>query len=406
MVASASASAVPTADFTVAPIPVVASEPATFTSTSTTQAGHEIVSIQWDFDSNGTVDATGGVVQHVFASAGTANVTLTVVDDTTQSRALTQQVVVTAPTLPVADFTTAPQLPLAGAPASFTSTASTVATASIASVQWDFENDGQFDASGSKVDHVFVAPGAYTVRVRVVDTRNLSGEITRLVSVNAPPTAAFTAFPTSPLVWEEVTMTSYSSDAEGALADQRWDIDGDGAFDDASGPVVTGAFTAPGDHTVSLQVRDSQGATATVSKTITARAPTGAVAPPPPAAAAPFMTLVSPFPVIRLAGTIVNNGARIRRLVVRAPARSRVYVYCRGAKCPASSFTKVVNATAVRFRALERYLPAGSVLKVLVRRGEQIGKYTSFRIRRKRLPKRIDACLPPYASRGVKCPAS
>src|SRR4030095_1994163 len=133
----------------------------------------------------------------------------------------TQRGAVPPPTLPVADFTTAPQLPLAGAPASFTSTASTVATASIASVQWDFENDGQFDASGSKVDHVFVAPGAYTVRVRVVDTRNLSGEITRLVSVIAPPTAAFTAFPTSPLVWEEVTMTSYSSDAEGALADQR-----------------------------------------------------------------------------------------------------------------------------------------------------------------------------------------
>jgi PKD repeat protein len=396
----------PTADFTVAPTPVVASEPATFTSTSTTVAGHEIVLTEWDFDSNGTVDATGGVVEHVFASAGTANVTLTVVDDTTQSRALTKQVVVAAPTPPVADFTTAPQLPVAGAPATFTSTSSTVAGASIASVEWDFENDGNFDATGSNVDHVFPGPGAYTVRMRVVDTRSLSAEIARVVTVNARPTAAFTAFPTSPLVGEEVTLTSYSSDAEGALAEQRWDLDGDGAFDDASGPVVTGVFTVAGDHTVSLRVRDSQGATATLSKAIAARSPTGGVSSAPPAAATPFMAFVNPFPVVRLAGTIVKNGARIRRLVVRAPARSRVYVYCRGAKCPASSFTKVVADTPVRFRALERFLPAGTVLEILVRRGEQIGKYTRFRIRRKRVPKRIDACLPPYASWGVTCPAS
>jgi PKD repeat protein len=416
--AAAPAAAAPTADFTISPTPVIAGEVATLTSTSTTTAGQQIVSTEWDFNSDGTFDANGVTVTHTFPTAGPANVTLRVTDSAQETLTSMRQVTVVGPPPPVADFTVAPAVPVAGSTATFTSTSSAGQGASITSVQWDFENDGTIEATGAVANHVFATGGAHFVRVHVVDSRNLSADAIRQVTVNAPPIAAFTAFPTVPVVGDEVSLTSYSSDAEGALAAQQWDLDADGDFDDASGAVVTGMFTSPGDHTLRLRVRDNQGATATVSKTITVLAPPRNDPPPkkddppptksdgtPPASAPAFVALVSPFPIVRLVGAVVKGGARIKMLAVRAPAGSRVYVNCRGAGCPARRYTKVVGASPVRFRALERFLPKGSVIEILVRKGNQIGKYTSFLIRRNRVPKRVDGCLPPYASRAMKCPA-
>lgn len=411
LVAAAPATAAPTADFTVAPQQIVAYEPATFTSAST---GQDPMTIEWDFDDNGTVDATGPTAVHTFTTSGSVSVKLHVADSTGEDT-VTRLLPVAAPTLPVAGFSVVPGVPLAGSSATFTSTSTTVPGASIATVQWDFDDNGTVDASGQWVSHTFATGGVHRVRVHVVDTRNLSADATRLVTVNSPPSAAFTAFPAAPRVGDELSLTSYSSDAEGALADQRWDLDGDGAFDDASGAVVTGTFTTPGDHKVSLRVTDGQGAIATISRTISVSAPpaepsTGGGPPaeqddPPTTPAGPvFRVLLSPFPVVRLAGTVTAGGARIRMLVVRAPRGARVLVRCRGKRCPARSYTKVASRKPIRFRALERFLPAGSVIEVLVRRGDQIGKYTSFRIRRNRVPKRTDACLTPHASRGTECP--
>jgi PKD repeat protein len=407
----------PTADFTVAPVPPVAGSTATFTSTSSAKLGASIALTQWDFDNDGTIDATGAAVGHVFATGGPHSVRLHVVDSRNLSSDVVRQVTVDPPPPPTADFTVAPVPPVAGSSATFTSTSSAAPGASIALTQWDFDNDGTIDATGAAVGYVFASGGIHFVRLHVVDSRNLSSDVVRQVTVNAPPIAAFTAFPTTPTVGDEVSLTSYSSDAEGALAAQQWDLDADGDYDDASGAVVTGMFTSPGAHVLSLRVRDNQGATSTVSKTVTVLAPprTGSPLvkddPPPkksddtpPASAPPFVALVSPFPIVRLVGAVVNGGARIKRLTVRAPAGSRVYVTCRGRKCPARRLTKVAGAAPVRFRALERFLPNGSVIEVLVRKGDQIGKYTSFLIRRHRVPKRVDGCLPPYASRAVKCP--
>ena len=63
---------------------------------------------------------------------------------------------------------------------------------------------------------------------------------------------------------------STSVDAEGSLASQ-WDLDGDGEFDDASGPAATASFGA-GDHQVSLLVTDGDGVSRTITRTITVAA--------------------------------------------------------------------------------------------------------------------------------------
>jgi hypothetical protein len=57
----------------------------------------------------------------------------------------------------------------------------------------------------------------------------------------------------------------------------------------------------------------------------------------------------------------------------------------------------------VRFKKIERLLPAGTVIRVLVTKKGVIGKYTQFRIRRGRAPQREDKCLMPGSSRAASC---
>jgi PKD repeat protein len=412
----------PVANFNVSPAQPFALEPVTFTSTSTTVPGATIADedIGWDFDNNGTVDATGPTVTHTFDPAGSYSVRLVVEDSRGETAQIvrTPPLVVSAPRSPVPAFTVSPNTPTVGAAATFTSTSSAIPGFPI-STAWFI--DGAPAGNGQAVTHTFSSPGPHSVRLVVDDERTLPPvELVQTVFVNAPPVADFTAFPTSPLVGEEVNLTSDSSD-DGGLAEQLWDLDGDGAFDDASGSRAKLMFTAPGNHTVSLLVRDGHGATSTVSKVITARRSTllqpitnqpGSNSPPAkgnpgPSAglSQPVLRLISPFPVVRLTGSVVKRGTRVRRLSVRAPAGSKVFVRCRGRGCPVKRAAKLVTRSTVRVRAFERLLRPGTLLEVLVRRGDQMGKYTSFRIRPKRVPKRIDGCLPPSASRGVTCQA-
>ncbi|MEO1059465.1 MAG: PKD domain-containing protein, partial [Actinomycetota bacterium] len=58
----------------------------------------------------------------------------------------------------------------------------------IASYQWDFNDDGTFDASGESVVHSYPAAGSYLARLRVSDTEGNSSETTESVSVTEAST--------------------------------------------------------------------------------------------------------------------------------------------------------------------------------------------------------------------------
>jgi PKD repeat protein len=129
---------------------------------------------------------------------------------------------------------------------------------------WDLDNDGEFDdGTSSQVTPTIGAPGTYTVRVRVTDSEGLSTTISNTVTVGTrPPVADFTVSDEKPDAGEEVTLTSTSSDPDGgALVSSAWDLDDDGAFDDATGTVAKVTFTKGGGHLVGLKVRDAGGDT-------------------------------------------------------------------------------------------------------------------------------------------------
>ena len=88
---------------------------------------------------------------------------------------LSRQVTVLSP--PVASFIFTPQPPVAGRPTTFASTATAVSGHSIASIGWDFNQDGVFDASGGTAEHVFPNGGEHVVRLHVGDSSGLSAEL-------------------------------------------------------------------------------------------------------------------------------------------------------------------------------------------------------------------------------------
>ena len=123
-----------------------------------------------------------------------------------------------------------------------------------------------FVAGAAEPVDVQVGPGGDLFYV------DLGGTIRRIRydDVNEPPLAVATATPTAGPVPLTVSFDGHgSSDPDGDLLTFAWDLDGDGAFDDATGPTASFTYTSAGNYTAYLQVSDGQ-ATAASEAPITA----------------------------------------------------------------------------------------------------------------------------------------
>lgn len=71
----------PVADFTFSPARPKAGETVRFDASESFDPDGQIVKYEWDFESDGTIDAQGVTVEHIFSQAGTFTVTLMVTDN-------------------------------------------------------------------------------------------------------------------------------------------------------------------------------------------------------------------------------------------------------------------------------------------------------------------------------------
>ncbi len=120
------------------------------------------------------------------------------------------------------------------------------------SVQVFFEN-------GSNPVDIQVGPGGDLFFVDVV-----AGRVRRIgyFGGDQPPVASIDASPVSGPAPLTVNFDgSGSSDAEGGALTFAWDLDGDGAFDDASTPTASWTYETAADTTVGLRVTDPGGQT-------------------------------------------------------------------------------------------------------------------------------------------------
>ncbi len=250
-----------------------------------------------------------------------------------------------------------------------------------------------------------LAPGTYTAQATQSDqagNTGLSAPTTFTVAppaVPPPPVASFKWFPAAPKVGEAVSLVSSSTDSFSPLTGFAWALTSVAPFTPGK-PVLTTSFAAAGNHVVRLQVTDAEGRSSVATASV-------------PVSGRP-LTLMQPFPIVRIAGNVTSRGAHVRLLTVQAPTAAKVTVTCAGNGCATKAESRVatssgkgrVGSITLSFRRFERSLPGGVLLQIRVTKPGEIGKFTSFEIRRGKLPVRSDACLPPPGSKPIPCPAS
>ncbi len=112
---------------------------------------------------------------------------------------------------------------------------------------------------------------------------HIAGALRRISfsTANSAPTAAFAATPTSGPAPLTVSFNAgASTDVDGDPITYAWDLDADGAFDDAFTPTASFTYSSNGNRTVGLRVDDGRGGTDTES-TVIAVGGTSNTAPTP-----------------------------------------------------------------------------------------------------------------------------
>jgi hypothetical protein len=216
-----------------------------------------------------------------------------------------------------------------------------------------------------------------------------------LYTLVAAPSAAFVWFPHLPHVGEPVTMVSTANDFASPITTYGWDLTDFGAFG-TFGPAITATFTTPASHLVRLQVTAADGLSSVAAETID-------MSPAAP-------DVMNPFPIVQIVGTDYSYGTKITRLAIEAPTGALGVIVCRGRGCPTRSARRKVPSSRrgvawIKFPRFDHLLRPGVVLKVRVSRGTEIGAYTSFTIRRRRLPARVDSCLAAAGVTPIVCPS-
>lgn len=176
----------PNAFFEYAPSPASVGVTVGFDAVESYDPDGSIVKYEWDFTGDGTVDAVGMTAVWVYNEPGTYPVTLRVEDNQGASATLTRRVIVQSVGLGVvpieARFTYSPDVPLPGQPVVFDAGES-VADAFPVTYQWDFNDDGRFDATGPRVTHRFAQVGPHRVTLQVTDGMGRMARLTRVVHV-------------------------------------------------------------------------------------------------------------------------------------------------------------------------------------------------------------------------------
>ncbi len=245
------------------PDQTVSSSEVHFDGTGSRDPDGAVARYEWDFGDGGSSGEPAPV--HVYQTAGSYRVRLTVTDDSGTVRSSASddmQVLVNA--APIADAGP-DQIGAPGQELSFVAAGSLDPDGDVAQYAWSFK-DGA-DALGPQVRHTFDRPGVYNVRLSVKDDTDQAKAIDydeAKVVINAAPIARagpdLRAGPGDAITFE----AGNSFDPDGGTLAYRWD------FSDQAEPVFDGqvvrAYTAPGVYNAQLTVTDDSGAINAVNR--------------------------------------------------------------------------------------------------------------------------------------------
>jgi len=289
----AAANSAPTASFSVTPTTgdTTTSFAVDASGCRDSQDAASALQVHWDWDSDGTWTAYSMMktANHVFATAGSHTITMEVKDSggmTTQTTHTVNVMAAGSNTAPTASFTVTPASGTTATSFAMNASACTDAedAASALQVRWDWESNGTWTAYSmtKTANHTFSTAGTHTITLEAKDTGGLTGTTTHTVTVtvaNTAPTASFTVTPASGTTATSFAVNaSASADAEDAASalQVRWDWEGNGTWTAFSTTKTANhTFATAGTKTITCEVKDSGGLTATTTHSVTVSAVSG-----------------------------------------------------------------------------------------------------------------------------------
>jgi hypothetical protein len=114
------------------------------------------------------------------------------------------------------------------------------------------------------------------------------------------------------------------------------------------------------------------------------------------------LSVIYPFPVVRIAGRFAGRRTRLTRVTIRAPHGARIQIACKGRGCPYRR--KAAAVRLLRVRSLQQTYRPKARIEIRVTQPRKIGKFTRVDTRRGKAPRRVDRCLMPGRTKPVRCP--
>jgi len=231
-----------------------------------------LVQFDWEFGDGTSLSRTNALpIQHVFQSAGSKQVRLTVTDNDGLSSSTTADIQVRLNAAPVA-FVILPTTPVSGMPLTFSPSGSSDSDGFLVKYDWEMGDGTTYTRLNTDavlaVTHQYAGPGTYQVKLKVTDNDNATHTIQQALNVtlgqagNKSPTAKIALNISSSITGQEVVMNpSDSADSDGQIVKYQWNF-GDGTTALSTTPVAqVRQFTVPGLRSISLTVTDNGGAT-------------------------------------------------------------------------------------------------------------------------------------------------
>ncbi len=257
----------------VTPNPAEPGEKVTFVAEGIDPDG-QVVAYYWDFGDGKEVSGPNlARVTHVYSKEGTYTVRVRVEDDKgALSGYATEDIFVRleskpkpknkAPVIESVKYT--PKEPKVGSAVYFRITAVDPEGDKI-SFEWNF-GDGATQKGGAQVSHVYRKEGAFTVKIRAIDSKGASSSYTLSIAVKGNKNPQASIIEVKTLDNKTFIVQGMGVDPDGQVVAYYWDF-GDGK--EVSGPLegnsiphspLNHTYTKSGNYTIRFKVKDDKGA--------------------------------------------------------------------------------------------------------------------------------------------------
>jgi PGF-CTERM protein len=161
----------PDAGFVASSLNVETGETVELDGSPTTDVEDSIRTFSWDLDGDGSTEMTGQKVTHTYANPGTYTLEMEVTDSGGNTESATKTLTAKEPnTPPNPSISTETTTPSTDESVTFDASGSTDPDGTIRSFSWEFGDGTQ--TNGAAVSHTYERPGAYDVKLLVVDDGN------------------------------------------------------------------------------------------------------------------------------------------------------------------------------------------------------------------------------------------